>query len=77
MTDEEVKLVAYWNGDESNPEITFDVRENDTRQLVVITITPVPAGQSKSNYDITKGTAELKKISRELRNLTIATRRLK
>ena len=78
MSDDEIQMVGYWNKDKTNPEITFDTRENDTRELVIITLKKLPkSGHPNSNYDINKTTAEFKKVSRELKNLTLSTRRLK
>ncbi len=68
-----VRLLGYWNRDKKNPEITFDVRDNDTRELVIITLESLP--QDNASPDKIKQTTQ--KVSRELRNLTNIKNRLK
>jgi hypothetical protein len=68
-------FVGYWNQNEVDPEITFDVpREGgDTRKLVLITIEDIGGNRKELNPINTK----CKKLSRGLDKLIKASNRLK
>lgn len=71
MTNDPIKLVGYWNGSETDPEIVFDIPTSDSNKdykLVVITL-EVPnetTEGAKSDYS---------RVSRELRNVVQSTER--
>lgn len=78
MKTEDVRLVGYWNKDLKNPEITFTVPEkSENKELVVITLTRFDDTSDMSHLNMSKSLASLKKVKKELRNLTIIGRRLK
>lgn len=72
-----ITLIGYFNGSKEDPEITFNLPESsdDNRQLMIITMKPVP--KSKKINNTRKQEQEVKKIRKELRNLKLATERLK
>lgn len=58
-----VKLVGYWNGSSTSPEITFNTPTDieDTRKLVIIYLEPV--------YQAPKVDKEVKGLSKKTKNL--------
>jgi hypothetical protein len=60
---DKVRLVGYWNGSKTNPQISFDipVKKDDTRKLVVIDLTEIPDNPDNSikSKSISKVTKEL------------------
>jgi len=78
MSLKEVKLVGYWNRDLKNPEITFSIPEKlEEKELVVITLTRFDDTTDFSHLNTAKSLASLKKLKKELRNITMIGRRLK
>lgn len=73
---EPFKFVGYWNGDTSEPIISTNIDSKDkTKKLCIITVEEVPdSGHSKLPYDIN---GNILKLTKELKNLTKATKRLK
>lgn len=74
MNQKEVNLVGYWNGDEEDPDITFNTSESDCYYLCNIKLTVVP--QRSSNCEIQKLERSIKKAYKGAKGLDRAFKNL-
>jgi hypothetical protein len=66
-------LVGYWNMDKENPKVVFSQDEKEKgMEMFIITFSPVPNLDKKDDLSI----KNLKKISKDLKNLSEIGRRL-
>jgi len=71
---EKIKLIGYWNGSTSSPEITFHVpvEDTDTRKLVVIEMIEIEH-REQDNLKLSPKNLDtgLKRLARAVKNLEI------
>lgn len=65
MSEDEVVLVGYWNGDTKDWSLS-QTHQDDSDQLVILTVEVVPRNKPAVNKDLQRA---MKKLPRELRNL--------